>query len=179
MIKLISVINKIKDNIDDDIKDIYSREEIYSYFIRKNPNKENYKKRLEEELELIISKKLFGNLVRAIQILKLTENIPHITRGSCGSSLVCYLMGISHIDPIKYNVSFARFLNQYRNNLPDIDFDFPHFIKDDVFIKLYQRWPGMVARISNHVYYHQKSAQREALRMIGIRKFWNSSPMVD
>ena len=52
--------------------------------------------------------------------MKLTKNIPHVTRGSCGSSLVCYLLGISHIDPVKYNVKFARFLNEFINNLPDI-----------------------------------------------------------
>ena len=48
-------------------------------------------------------------------------------------------------------------------------FDFPHFLRDDVFIKLYQKWPGMVARISNHVYYGEKSAIREAIRKLGYR----------
>ena len=57
----------------------------------------------------------------------MTRNIPHVTRGSCGSSLVCYLLGISNVDPIKYNITFERFLNDYRDTLPDIDLDFPHF----------------------------------------------------
>ena len=53
-------------------------------------------------------------MVRAIEILKMTNNIPHITRGSCGSSLyVIYF--ISHIDPIKYKISFAAFINLSRH----------------------------------------------------------------
>ena len=54
---------------------------------------QNIQVRLNYEIELIIKKNLFGNMVRALDILKLTNNIPHITRGSCGSSLVCYLSG--------------------------------------------------------------------------------------
>ena len=139
--------------------------------IRKIPNNIAYTKRLNYEIDLIIKKKLFSNIVRALDILKLTKKIPHVTRGSCGSSLVCYLLGISHVDPVKHNISFARFLNNYRSNLPDIDFDFPHFLRDEVFLKLFQKWGNKVARISNHTYYHDKSALREALRKNGIRKF--------
>ena len=102
--------------------------------------------------------------------LRLTDYIPHVTRGSCGSSLVCYLLGISNVDPIQHDISFARFLNEYRNNLPDIDFDFPHYLRDEVFLKLELEWPNQVARISNHVHWHEKSALREALRKVGIRK---------
>ena len=109
--------------------------------------------------------------MRAVEILQLTEYIPHITRGSCGSSLVCYLLGISNgVDPVEQNISFSRFLNDYRDNLPDIDFDFPHYLRDEVFLKLELRWPNQVARISNHVHWHEKSALREAIRKIGITK---------
>ena len=95
----------------------------------------------------------------------------NVTRGSCGSSLVCYLLGISHIDPVKYNISFARFINQYRDTLPDIDLDLPHYLRDEVFLKLFQKWGNKVARISNHNYYHEKSALRESLRRNSVRKF--------
>jgi len=149
----------------------YTKEEIISYFKRQLPEGKEYTDRLEYEIDLIISKNLFGNMVRAIEILELTKNIPHVTRGSCGSSLVCYLLGISHVDPVKYNVSFARFINRYRDTLPDIDFDFPHYLRDEVFLKLFQKWGNKVARISNHNYFHEKSALRESLRQNGIRKF--------
>ena len=80
----------------------------------------------------------------------------------------------SYVDPIKYNISFARFINSYRDNLPDIDFDFPHYLRDEVFLKLFQKWGHCVARISNHNYYHEKSALRESLRsLVLINLFQN------
>ena len=150
---------------------IYTKEDILSCFVRDIPKSEIYEKRLNYEITLILDKQLFGNMVKALDILKLTKDIPHVTRGSCGSSLVCYLLGISHVDPVKYNISFARFINQYRDTLPDIDFDFPHYLRDEVFLKLFQKWGNKVARISNHNYYHEKSALRESLRRNGVRKF--------
>ena len=86
-----------------------------------------------------------------------------------GSSLVCYLLGISNVDPIKHDIKFERFLNIYRDKLPDIDLDFPHYLRDEVFLKLELKWPNQAARISNHVHWHEKSALREALRRIGIK----------
>jgi DNA polymerase III alpha subunit len=103
--------------------------DIRSLFIREVPNDPKYTERLEYELALIQEKNLASYLIQAIQILNITKNMPHITRGSCGSSLVCYLLGISHVDPVHYNIKFARFLNEYRNNLPDIDLDFPHHLR--------------------------------------------------
>ena len=84
--------------------------------------------------------------------MHITNYIPHVTRGSCGSSLVCYLLGISNVDPIKHDIKFERFLNIYRDKLPDIDLDFPHYLRDEVFLKLELKWPNQVARISNHVH---------------------------
>lgn len=139
-------------------------------FVRKIPENDIYEKRLEKEFEIINRKNLMGYFIRAVEILEMTNYIPHVTRGSCGSSLVCYLLGISNIDPIKMNIRFERFLNEYRGTLPDIDFDFPHYLRDEVFLKLEQKYPGQVARISNHVHWHEKSALREAIRRIGIRK---------
>lgn len=151
--------------------DSYTIEDIKKMFIRKLPNENKYIKRLDYELELLSSKNLICYLIQALEVLDITKRIPHVTRGSCGSSLVCYLLGISHIDPVKNNIKFARFLNEYRNNLPDIDLDFPHNLREEVFIKIQLKWPGKVARISNHVYYHEKSALRQAFRSAGIRKF--------
>ena len=53
-------------------------------------------------------------------------------RGSAAGSLVCYSLGITEIDPIKYNLLFERFLNKDRVTLPDIDTDFPDDKRDDV-----------------------------------------------
>ena len=143
---------------------------IRSLFVRSVPDKQEYKERLEEELRMYEEKNLLPYLLRALEILRLSGNIPHVTRGSCGSSLVCYLLGISHVDPIEYNISFARFLNMHRNTLPDIDFDFPYHRRKDIFFRIEERYPNQVARISNHVYYHEKSALREAIRDSGYHK---------
>lgn len=145
-------------------------EQIRSLFVRSIPNDPYYLERLEEELVLYEQKNLFPYLLRALEILKISGRIPHVTRGSCGSSLVCYLLGISHVDPVKYNISFARFLNIHRNTLPDIDFDFPYHRRKDIFFRIEERYPNQVARISNHVYYHEKSALREAIRQSGYHK---------
>lgn len=145
-------------------------DELTKYFIKECPDDVVYINRLNKELKMIDDKNLSRYILRAVEILKIVNYIPHVTRGSCGSSLVCYLLGISNVDPIKYNISFARFLNEYRENLPDIDFDFPHYMRDEVFLKIELEWPNQVARISNHVHWHEKSALREALRKIGINK---------
>lgn len=53
-------------------------------------------------------------------------------RGSAGGSLVCYLTGITNIDPIKHNLLFERFLNPERIAMPDIDMDFTDRRRDEV-----------------------------------------------
>ena len=159
------------DEIDKLPEIIHTKEELAKLFVREIPNQTEYIQRLHFELEMLERKNLISHLMQAIQILHLTKNIPHVTRGSCGSSLVCYMLGISHIDPVKNNIKFARFLTDYRNNLPDIDLDFPHNLRDEVFLKIALTWPGKIARISNHVYYHDKSALRQAIRNAGIHKF--------
>ena len=138
-----------------------------SLFTRKCPQIRAYTSRVEHELDVIRNKGVGRALRRALEVLNLAGDIPHVTRGSSGSSLVCYLLGISHVDPVKYNISFARFLSSAKNTLPDVDFDFPHSDRGDVFLRIASRWPGKVARISNHVRYHEKSATREALRSLG------------
>jgi len=150
----------------------YEETDIVDMFVRDFPRDDDkYSQRLKKEMALIVEKNLFGNIVRAMEILELTKGIPHVTRGSCGSSLVCYLLGISHVDPVEHNISFARFINTYRTTLPDIDFDFPHYLRDEVFLKLFQKWGSKVARISNHNYYHEKSSLRESLRRNGVHEF--------
>ena len=144
--------------------------DLISKFVMECPSDEEYVTRLDYELNVISDNHLASHIMKAVEILELTGKIPHVTRGSCGSSLVCFLLGIGNIDPVKYGIRFERFANQYRTNLPDIDIDFPHNLRDEVFLKLQLTWPNKVARISNHVLWHQKSATREAIRRAGNHK---------
>jgi superfamily II DNA or RNA helicase len=139
------------------------------HFIRPCPNTANYMHRLHQEMTMINRKNLANYLLKATQIRDLCQDRIFITRGSCGSSLVCYLLGLTHVDPVKYNVNFARFLHEGRSGLPDIDFDFAYNIRDDVFVKINTHFDN-VARISCDVKWCERSATREAIRRIGFNK---------
>ena len=76
-------------------------------------------------------------------------------------------MGITDVDPIKWKIPLARFLNPLREDLPDVDIDFPHWQQNNVMQKIFAKWPGKSGRISNYVMYKEKSAKREAARRLG------------
>lgn len=167
MVKQSFSLQKLTEFIDNNSQIKY----ISDNFTRDLPNDVIYQHRLYREFKLIIKNKFIDCFKQVIEILKMTKNIPHIIRGSSGSSLTCFLLGITHIDPIKYNISLARFMNNLRTNLPDIDIDFPYNKRDEIFDKIYSKWNNKVARISNHNMYHQKSAVRQAIREEGYNSF--------
>ena len=138
-------------------------------FTRPIPDTEEYNKRLEEELELIARLGFAKHFLRVREILDLTKDIPHITRGSAGSSLICYLMEISDVDPVKEHIPLARFMNPKRDDLPDIDLDFPHWQQETVMNRIFNKWKGQSARVSNYVTYKEKSAIREAAKRYGAK----------
>ena len=105
-----------------------------------------------------------------IDLIKQKEII-HVLRGSAASSLVCYQLGISDIDPIREKIPLTRFMNFCRDTQPDIDLDVPHWIRDYLIDEFHEKHPNKVARISNKVMYKPKSAMREAIRKFGHRKF--------
>jgi DNA polymerase-3 subunit alpha len=140
---------------------------IIKKFIREYPNTKEYNDRIERELKLITEKKFEDYILKICDILDLIKDVPHIIRGSSGSSLVCYLLGITDIDPIKEKIAFSRFLNEYRSSMPDIDMDFPHNQRDKVFETIFNKWTNVV-RISNHVSYGTKGAIRKALKQMGV-----------
>ena len=138
-------------------------------FIREIPDTEEYNTRLQEELELIARLGFAKHFLRVREILDLTKDIPHITRGSAGSSLICWLMGISSVDPVADRIPLSRFMNPKRDDLPDIDLDFPHWQQETVMNRIFKRWPGQSARVSNYVTYKEKSALREAAKRYGAK----------
>ena len=142
-------------------------EKLLGRFIRQIPNSTEYHERLIEELEIILRLRFVDYFLTICDVLELTRDITHMTRGSAGSSLVCYLLGITDVDPIKWRIPVARFLNPLRDDLPDVDIDFPHWQQDRVMQTIFAQWPGRSARISNYVMYKEKSARREAARRLG------------
>jgi len=142
---------------------------LISKFTRALPNTKEYEQRLEEELEIIARLGFAKHFLRVVEILNLTRDIPHITRGSAGSSLLCWLLGISSVDPIKERIPLSRFMNPKRDDLPDIDLDFPHWQQETVMNRIFKHWPGQSARVSNYVTYKEKSARREAAKRFGAK----------
>ena len=128
------------------------------------PPGDEYQNRLAEEFELILSQRFTDYFIQICDIIDLTTDLTHGTRGSAGSSLVCYLLGITDVDPIKWNIPVARFMNPLRDDLPDVDIDFEHHRQTEVMERIFKKWPGKTARLSNYVTYKEKSARREAAK---------------
>ena len=149
--------------------DLEQIESLMAQFRRPCPADEEYQERLVEEFGIIIDRRFTDYFLKIRQVLDLNADIPHMTRGSAGSSLVCYLMGITDVDPIEWRIPLARFLNPFRDDLPDVDIDVPHHRQELAMQRIFDAWPGRTARISNYVMYKEKSARREAAKRLGAR----------
>ena len=90
-------------------------------------------------------------------------------RGSSVSSIVCYLIGLSHVDPLKHNLLFGRFLNDELHSIPDIDLDFPREIREVLIERVYERYgherAALVCAFST---YKLRSAVRDIGKALGI-----------
>lgn len=94
-----------------------------------------YRDRIEEELNLLISKKFSRYFLMVIDILDFCrENGIYVGpgRGSVGGCLVAWLTGITQVDPLKYDLLFSRFQDEAREDLPDIDLDFEQDRREEV-----------------------------------------------
>lgn len=129
------------------------------------------KLRLEEELKIIHSRGLDGYFLTVNEITRLARSDGHTPalRGSAGNSLVCYLLGITDVDPLRHNLVFERFLHMGRIDLPDIDLDFDWKIRDELIDHvLEQRGRRHAARISSHLFLQPRSALRESAKVHGL-----------
>lgn len=88
-------------------------------------------------------------------------------RGSAVSSLVCYSLGITAVDPLKYNLLFSRFVDPEREDFPDIDLDFPRKRRGEVKEYITKKY-GHVASISNFIYFSEKGVIRDAARVYRV-----------
>ena len=104
-----------------------------------------------------------------IKFAKLKQILVGPGRGSAAGSLVAYVLGITGVDPIKYNLLFERFLNPERISLPDIDVDFQDDRRDEV-IEYVQALYGefAVCQIATFGTFATRSAWRDAARVHGL-----------
>jgi len=129
-----------------------------------------YIDRLNEELEVIASKNFASYfLVVADMINWAKENNIMVGpgRGSAAGSLVCYALGITEVDPIKYDLLFFRFINPERNDFPDIDTDFEDRRRKEVKDYLKKRFKH-VASISTFTYFKDKGVIKDAARVFMV-----------
>jgi error-prone DNA polymerase len=90
-------------------------------------------------------------------------------RGSAAASLVAYCLGITHVDPLRYNLFFERFLNEGRSDPPDIDIDFPWDERDAVLDFAFARYgTERAAMIANQVGFKSRGALREVAKVFGL-----------
>jgi len=90
-------------------------------------------------------------------------------RGSSVSSIVCYLVGLSHIDPVRNRLFFRRFLNEDLASVPDIDLDFAREIRERLILRVYERYGhDHAALVCSFATYHLRSAVRDLGKVLGL-----------
>ena len=90
-------------------------------------------------------------------------------RGSAANSMICYVLGITSIDPIEHNLLFERFLSDDRNEPPDIDVDFEHERREEVIQWIYENYGHDHAAITAVVSrYRTRGAVREVGKALGL-----------
>ncbi|SET74342.1 error-prone DNA polymerase [Thalassotalea agarivorans] len=127
------------------------------------------------EKELILIEQLqyehfFITIYDVVQFAK-KQKILYQGRGSAANSVVCYCLEITAVDPRQISVLFERFISQERQEPPDIDVDFEHQRREEVFQYLYQKYGReRTAIAATVVTYRLKSAIREVGKALGINE---------
>ena len=157
-----------ENNPDDYLKAICLKGLKHKY---KNPSN-TILKRLDYELEVIKKMGFAGYFLITQDFVQYAkdEKIPvGPGRGSAVGSLVSYCLGITNVDPIKYNLIFERFLNPHRVTMPDIDIDFCIEGRDQVIQYIKQRYgEKSVAQIITFGTMGAKSSIRDVGRVLGM-----------
>ncbi|HKX35658.1 MAG TPA: error-prone DNA polymerase, partial [Rhizorhapis sp.] len=90
-------------------------------------------------------------------------------RGSAANSAVCFLLGVTSVDPTQHDLLFSRFISSDRNEPPDIDVDFEHERREEVMQYIYRRYGRHRAGIAATViHYRSRSAVREVAKALGL-----------
>jgi error-prone DNA polymerase len=140
--------------------------------------------RLDEELGVIRALGLSGFFLLHHDLLELAREVarevrgldsvrsllpPGRGRGSSVSSIVCYLTGLSHIDPVRNRLFLGRFLNAEITALPDIDLDFPRDIREKLIPRVHDRYgPERAALVAAFATYRWRGAIRDLGKALGL-----------
>ncbi|MGI9185190.1 MAG: DNA polymerase III subunit alpha [Solirubrobacteraceae bacterium] len=140
--------------------------------------------RLEEEKRIIAALNLPGFFLLHHDMLELAREVavevrgpdtvrallpPGRGRGSSVSSIVCYLTGLSHVDPIANELLIGRFLNEELTSLPDIDLDFPRDIRERLIPRVHERYGhDRSALVAAFPTYRARGAIRELGKALGL-----------
>ncbi|MGZ8647189.1 MAG: DNA polymerase III subunit alpha [Solirubrobacteraceae bacterium] len=140
--------------------------------------------RLEQELRVIDSLGLAGFFLLHRDLLELARDVavevrgpssvrallpPGRGRGSSVSSIVCYLTGLSHIDPVTNELFLGRFLNEELTALPDIDLDFPRDIREVLIPRVHERYGReKSALVAAFPTFRSRGAIRELGKVLGL-----------
>jgi error-prone DNA polymerase len=146
--------------------------------------RERAQARLEEEMRIIESLHLPGFFLLHHDMLELAREVacevrgtesarallpPGRGRGSSVSSIVCYLTGLSHVDPIANELLIGRFLNDELTSLPDIDLDFPRDIRERLIPRVHERYGlDRSALVAAFPTYRARGAIRELGKALGL-----------
>ncbi|TSK06861.1 MAG: DNA polymerase III subunit alpha [Geobacter sp.] len=128
---------------------------------------EKVEARLDKELTIIRDKGFAHYFLVVEEITKQSQRT--CGRGSAAASLVAYCLGITHVDPIRHNLFFERFLNEGRSDPPDIDVDFPWDERDAILDFAFARYGARrAAMVANQVGFKGRSALREVAKVYGL-----------
>ncbi|MFN2468882.1 MAG: DNA polymerase III subunit alpha [Gaiellaceae bacterium] len=149
-----------------------------------NGHKRRARERLDEELAVIAELGLAGFFLLHWEVLELAQEVacelrgpdsprrllpPGRGRGSSVGSIVCYLTGLSHVDPVEAGLSLGRFLNRELVAVPDIDLDFPRDIREKLIVAVTERYgrehAALVASFST---YRSRGAIRDVGKALGL-----------
>ena len=164
-------------------KEFKTNEDFFNYLIIKGlkekglVNKEEYVKRAESEAKVIVNSgfsNYFLVMWDVFNYCRKNDIYVGAGRGSAGGSLIAYLLGITRIDPIKYELIFERFYNEGRNtgtaeNAPDIDSDFESAKREQVIKYLESKYGSQnVSQICSISYIKLKSGIKDVARVLEI-----------
>ncbi|HEY1318408.1 MAG TPA: error-prone DNA polymerase [Gaiella sp.] len=140
--------------------------------------------RLEGELELIGKLGLAGFFLLHHEVLELARECalevrgrdsprmflpPGRGRGSSVGSIVCYLTGLSHVDPVENGLSLGRFINHELTSVPDIDLDFPRDIREKLIVRVTERYGHEhAALVASFATYRSRGAIRDVGKALGL-----------